>query len=684
MFCSNCCCNVTVCRRDLQLSFTQRLREVEQRFSGDQESAEKCFQAQLLKLEQHYQSELETLSHSHKEQKLLLDAQLQEALQNAEERGRRTEEAVERERERLNGQWMEEVQQQESRHRQEVQELLVKNQQLQAEMDELGGASQTAQLELSRQLNELHARLQESLEAKDELLAQSQRGAAEAELLLRQSAEEREELLSACAELEAQNTEMVSLRERRVEEREDLVGERDALKTKVEELEVLLQQAAADFYLERKELQEHVSILEGRLRDSPGSHGEDLPVPEDEGVESEKGDGWIYEADMLSEGKQEVEGDSASDRCSAESTSCKGLDLDSPDPDENNSMNMEAHSEAFLSQWPCEQVSAFRAPEGSDASKGVENKGDLESCETKSKPQDVPAWLGGNLPQDEEGNHEIAGDPSVPEEAGDPDTPSPLDGQVSHGRQEPAAPWNFDLTARLNPESSHVDPEVPAEGADCLGLRPQVRRDSAAEENVLLLEKISLLQQKTEILESLLNHNGEKIKTGNRALEENYGLKVRTLLLLEHVRELQLKASKAAELQSRYQVCLCENAWLKHHNGQLEKRVQRLERGAAGRRGFQNPSKASLLVEIGTLRDDNRKFSELLGELERQREILSAAPAVEALLGAPGPAEVERQPAAELQGCCTELEKENFGLREAIWAMRGESQTLHENTQAQR
>lgn len=738
-----------MCRRVLELSFTQRIREVELRFSGDQDSVEKRFQADVLKLEQHYQSEVETLSQSHTEQKLLLDAQIQEALQNSEEQRRTMEESMEREREQLNQQWSDVMRHQESQHAKKMEELAMKNQQLQTELDELSSMAQTAELELSRQLNELHNRLQESLETRDELLAQSERKAAEAELLLQQSIREREELQRSQAELEAKNTEMLSVSENQFQERIELVSECDALKMKIEELEVLLQQAAVDFYLERKELQEHVSILEEGLRNDPENAKKGLPIcrglssPEkalkeesavemcfqgpaivsltDSSIPSSsfslveqnvefmmaascagevkdlasnhdanleivqvKTDGCIYETDMLTEGKQEVEGHAVPDCCSAEATPYKGLDSSSPD----ENIDVDSNREAFLPQSRCEEVSVLQALEVSGPSKGkIEKNVDLGSCEAKNKPQDVPVWLSANVSQDEEENHEIAGDPLVPEEAGDPDVPSPLFVQVSPNEQEVelAAHLNFEqVTANVNEERSHGDLEMSDEGADCLLFRLQVMCDTATEENILLLKKISLLQQKTQILEKLLYHNSEKIKTGNQVLEENYSLKVKMLLLMEHVKELELKASKATDLQSRYEDCLCENARLKHRNGELEKSIQRLERGVSRWQGVPNHSKVSLLDEIGTLREDNRKFSELLGELELQREILSVIPVVKTLLELPGQTEVEGQVGTELQGCCAELEKENIGLREAIWVLQDESQTLHKSTQAQR
>lgn len=668
---------MTMCRRELELSFQQRIRDVELRFSGDQDSVEQAFQ----KLEQHYQCELQTLSQSHMEQKLLLDTQMREALQNAEEERRAMEETMKREQEQLIERWREETRRQDSQHEKNMEEVVMENQHLKKELEKLSSVAQTAELELSRQLNELHNRLQESLETREELQAQSERRAAETELLLQQAMEEREQLLRSHAGLEAKNAEMLSISERQTQERIELLCQCRGWRMKSEELEVLLQQAAADFYLERTELQEQVSMLEERLRDDPENSrkGEESAVgvfAEAPGNVSLERDVEVLmeasESDMLVGSKQGAGGASAQDGCPAESPS-------SPD---GKKLNMASSSEAFLSWSLCEEVLTLQVVQGSDADRGVEESGAQKSRQAENKPQDVPVWLAVSDSQDEDGNHEIVGDPLVPKEVDDPDVPSPLDLQVPRialGRELVAH-----STAEIHEEGSRGDQEASDEGADCPLLRLQVMCNAATEENILLLEKISLLQHKTELLENLLDRNGEKVKAGNRLLEENYSLKVQILLLLERVKELELKSSEAADLQGRYEDCVCENARLKHSNDELKKRVRWLERGVGRGQGVPKPSTGSLLEDISTLREDNRKFSELLGELKRQREILSAIPAVETLLDLPPQARVHGRVATQLQDCCAELEKQNTGLRQAIWALQDESQTLHQTTLAQR
>uniref|UniRef100_A0A3Q3WEL7 EF-hand domain-containing protein n=1 Tax=Mola mola TaxID=94237 RepID=A0A3Q3WEL7_MOLML len=261
--------------REIEISFTQRITEVEDRFSADQESVEKRFQADVLKLEQHYQSELKALTESHMEHKLHWEAQIQEALKDVEEQRRAMEETMEREREQQDQQRKKELHELENLHEEKLEELMTRNQQLQTELDDLISKTQTKEIELSRQLNDLHSRLQESLETRDELLAQTERKALETELLLNQTVEdfkwERAELLISQTELEEKIKQMQYISERQISERIELLTERDDLKVKIEELEMLLQQAAVDFELEQKELKEHVSILEKARRDDLGS-----------------------------------------------------------------------------------------------------------------------------------------------------------------------------------------------------------------------------------------------------------------------------------------------------------------------------------------------------------------------------------------------------------------------------
>uniref|UniRef100_A0A8C4IKS8 Ninein (GSK3B interacting protein) n=1 Tax=Dicentrarchus labrax TaxID=13489 RepID=A0A8C4IKS8_DICLA len=259
----------------------QERLQLQEQFEQREKRLKEEWERERLQLEEDYEGiELKALSESHVEQKLHWEAQIQEALENAGEQRRIMEEAMELERESLDQQWKKERHELESLHKEEMEELATKNRQLQNELDVFISRAQTKEIELSRQLNDLHNRLQESLETKDELLAQSEMKALETELLLNQIVEdfkqERAELLSLQSELEAKNNEMLSISERQIIERIQLLTERDDLKMKIEELEMLLKQAVMDFEFERRELQEHVSILEKKVQDNVDNDREEL------------------------------------------------------------------------------------------------------------------------------------------------------------------------------------------------------------------------------------------------------------------------------------------------------------------------------------------------------------------------------------------------------------------------
>lgn len=749
-----------MCRREIEISFKKRLKEVEDRFSGDQECVEQRFQADVLKLEQLYQSELKALAESHIMQKLHWEEQLQEAHEKSEEQRRMMEETMEQERESAGQRWRKERQELESLHEKKTRDLVAKNQQLQNEVDDLISVAQTKEIELSRQLNDLHNRLQESLQTRDELLAQSEKKALETELLLEQTVEdfkqERETLLN---QLSAQN-ERLSISERQISERIELLAERDDLKRKIEEMEMLLRQAALDFDLERKELLEDMRVLEKKIKDDlekltaerdmlrnriqelevefrQGSTPEekkeeskenlavcsappeicvnnviiqtessspellclladedgDVRTPQDvEDAENTRNDETEYDenvSDPSDEGadgqicltenhdthSQEGDGDPED----PETTSCGGHDPDAPVPI-NKRSNVESISEVV----PCEPASTLEAFEGVSTDESGENEGALESCEEENQPQDVPASDDESPSHEDEPCHETVTELSAPEEVDDPDQQPPVDVEVTHQR------WEVEpLTANAKNDCAHNGLETPEEDADCEDgershVQLQVLFNTATEENVLLHEKVSLLQQKTEILEILLAHNNENVKTGQQALEENFSLKVNMLLVMEHVKELEFKALKMRDLQVKYEECMLENARLKGQNRDLEKRVRSLESGMSIFHDLQNHSKISLVDEIGRMREENRKLSELLGEVDRQRQTVSPGLSAESLPDPTGQLEVNVRTATDLQGCCEELVKENTDLRRAITELQDKSQTLNETTRAHR
>ncbi|KAG9336729.1 hypothetical protein JZ751_003077 [Albula glossodonta] len=239
---------IVVERRELEIHFSQRIREVEARFSGDQEAVSERFQTDVSKLEQHYQTELQDLSERHAEEKAKWKSEMEEAARAAEEGKKAVQEALEQEKQSFTQELVKERDQLEQSHREEFDALAAKNKELQNELENLISTAQSKEIELSRQLNELHNRLQENLDAKDELLAQSEKKAQEIELLLRQAVEdfeqEKAELQGNLDELEERNKETLSLAEKNVEERKKLVAETDQLRSKIQVMEAEISQLA--------------------------------------------------------------------------------------------------------------------------------------------------------------------------------------------------------------------------------------------------------------------------------------------------------------------------------------------------------------------------------------------------------------------------------------------------------
>ncbi|XP_032355580.1 ninein isoform X1 [Etheostoma spectabile] len=821
-------------RRETEMSFTQRIKEVESRFSGDQESVAQRLQTNVLKLEQHYQIKLKALSERLGEQELSWEAQMQEALANAEDQRRMMEEAKEQEMESLDQEWTKRQHELESLHQEEMEELVLKNQRLQNELDDFISVAQTKELALSKQLNDLHNRLQGSLDTKDELLAQSEKKALETELLLNQMVadfkQEREELLCNNSELEAKYTEMLSISERQITERIELLTERDDFKMKIEELETLLRQAAVDFEFERRELQEHTSILVETLEDNQENDREELIAERDalkirmealemelrsvlsfvekakeeeikelndKNTSMEEGSTFFSEEqetcltppksslnnavlgyssnqevyslspflveqgfdvetltaapDAVDGGPDNIKnidkeydenmhatseaqgdntaefnevfavpvdyqiGDSSPEKgegdphvgcCSVEIghehpgvMSCDVRYPDSPVPYTDNS-SVNCNNKAVFPEMRCEVASSPEASEGGDAEEvatDCETKVAPESCEKESKPQDVQTLQNESTYHEDVPCHETVVYPSVLADTGDPDERPLVDAEVgclqnnSHDRIQEVELVSDSDSEQLTDEMKDVCTcdclESLDEDADwgCSPPKLQALYYTATEENILLHEKISLLQQKTEILENLLAHNTEKLKTGNQILEENHSLKVKVLLLMEHVKELEVKALKMTAVQIRYEDCMCENNKLKEQNSELEKRVWSLESRMNIFYDFQD-RQITLVDEISRIRGENRKLSELFSELEREGEILSAlhpdaeqseSPTEESLL--------DKVPAfADLKGSCEEFEKQNTKLRRAITELQDESHSLNETTLSHR
>uniref|UniRef100_A0A3P9PVA3 Ninein n=1 Tax=Poecilia reticulata TaxID=8081 RepID=A0A3P9PVA3_POERE len=696
-------------RKEVELSFTQRIREAEDRFSCDQESAAERFQAQLLQLERRYQSELTTLSESHAVQKLHWEVEMHKVVEGAEERWKTAEEALVQEKERLDRERKNERRELEGIHGEETEALRTENERLCNELEDALSAAQRKEIELSMQLNDLHGRLQE----KRQLLARSEDKVLQAELLLNQTVEdfkqERAELLGSNSELQAKRDEALSSAERLVAERMLLVTERDDLQVKVEELETLLKQAALDFELERKEILENLTVLEEKLRDAREvealraerdvlrSKLEELQaVSSTNGEESNCLNVLIKNQDDESCRAQSDQDEDVLERCIHADQELDNGDFatiedqaDEQDGQDGANKNQENccvfsdnkvgdspdEKHDYLVENKCQPVS--HENRGKDASPLLafsdKDKAAAEWPDQATEPQED----GRSCLHEDQQRHEtgVVG-LMLQEAAGDP---AEVDCLSDGSRSLQEGGENRDKSMGTIRVFDCENQESPA-------LNLQDLYDTAREENVLLHEKIALLQQKSEILESLLARHSEKLKSSHRALEENSKLKVQALLLMEHVRELQAKSLRMADLQIRYEDCACENAKLRDQNEALEKRVWSLESRLDVFREFSD-RRPSLVDEIGRMRAENVELFHLLSQLERQEDGLSDSDAEPAEVHSdkPPPQREEKSPAGfDVEECCREFEEQNNKLRKTIAELQDESQIISKTTRAHR
>uniref|UniRef100_A0A3B4BBX2 EF-hand domain-containing protein n=1 Tax=Periophthalmus magnuspinnatus TaxID=409849 RepID=A0A3B4BBX2_9GOBI len=578
--------------RHIETSFGLRLKEVEDRFETDQDIVAQRFQDDVLKLEQNYQNKLKTLSEKHMREK----RQWEELLKNAEEQRQNMAAILETERGRKMEEWIKEMQERE--------DVELKNKILRSELDDIVTRGQLRETELSRQLNELHNRLQQSLETREELVSQTQKQATETEKMLRKRVqnlqEEVNELLQNLSELEAKHKE---ISEKQINERSELLTERDDLKINVEQLEQLVDRLQVDFDSERKDLHKIIAEMEekgakwSKIKELEMEVSQVLNFVQNSEIEC------ILDYDFKIENVENL-----NDYCeiTCEITECgtpvtistkSSSSLESIDilgsPIEDNEISLNGKNECRLSRSEsCNSLEDIMA-----------STDYFENQQSQANPKQY-LEVGECLHEDSP-LYETLVDNITPEDADD----------LGQRLEDARSNCNKSNNGFLMPEISFnhsASKNVHSENKDSIKLKTSYK--TAMEEHVLLQQKICLLQQKIEILEILLAHSNEKLKTGHDVLEENYSLKVKLLFFMEQIKELERKAFKMADLQIRYEDCICENDKLKEQNEELEKRVWVLE-SSMNMYGFQD-GKLMLTHEINHMRQENGRLSELLEELD--------------------------------------------------------------------
>ncbi|KAM6961327.1 ninein [Aplochiton taeniatus] len=659
-------------RRELESRFSQKISAVETRFLGDQEAVAERFHADVLKLEQHYQSELKALSESHAEQKVQWGAEMEMALRESEEQRRVLQETLKLEREFHDQELVKERDRLERAHKEEVELVTTKNQELRNELDRLISLAQTKEIELSRQLNDLHNRLQENMDTKDELLGQSDRKALEIELLLNQSVEdfkqERSELQNNLSTLENQYKEAVSLSEKHLEERMALSSECEDLKLKIQELELLLKQAAMDFELERQELQDNISSLEVSLNDNLAC----CEQQENDRVE------LIAQRDQLSLTVKELE---------IELNQLLKSSKTPKEIEESNDINSPEQDNQIAGELV--HVESGEEATGDDY-KNVTFESREKDCEHQDGQADERSAC--KLQQ----CRDSLVDSTAPEETADPDeeanaghfSPNVHNQEVDQGEVDQEEVDQ--VPPQLECEQAVIDKGVLYQDEQTHSLAElQTLFVNGTDNNLILQCEITLLQQKIGTLESLLAAHRERFANGQQALEENYNLKTKMLLILQQANEMETVTSDMADLQARYEDCLCQNAKLEEKNGKLENRIWGLESRMRVLQCSQDQQMV-LMNDIARMRGENSKLTDLIIELEKQDEILLALQQENEIESPLKPIpdnsflelnsqlEAKVQAVSELEDCCTEFENENDKLRRALTELQDKSLRIHE------
>lgn len=713
-----------MCRRELEKQFSQQLEEVEVRFNGDQEAVSKRFEADVHKLEQHYQSEIAALAQQHAADRAHWEEESEAATKEAEQQWKLLREALKMENQCL-----------ELSHAQDIKALTDKNLQLQAELEVFVSAARTKEIELSRQLNELH---NDRMEAKDLLLAQAENKATELEEMLKQAVDdfiqERAELQWSLSALESRRGEVLSFTESM------------ELKGTIQEGEELLSQELNDerkaLLAERDALALRVVQLEGIVLQLTGTTGEPSAKPLGEPcIESTE----VFHAESIGDNCEETSKEStvqpfgelnqytcteSTDEFSPKHLICEEFSVNKDDEEEAGIMDEvtdaglgDPQQHRCLEIGVTHDITSNYCADELDMSDVESNNSGTETpdcaclIDEKEKTEEKLSNPGVDGSEDAALNEELKNAERNSTESQRDDTLEMAEEDILNGT-EIEAQILVENEASYNQESlqHHEFPSTDDTQIEnnCRPLEPVIEDNpevgisiSSLENEIRAfankvcslttvdteLDKVAdfrdvCIQEILDLQESVMQYSKSAEGTSSQLQSPEWQYLDKENIIHQvpnrfDQMEASIKDVQLAELKICFEQSIQENLQLVERNRNLEKRVKSLE-GKMHVVLDLHKQQASVLEKTAQLRVENSKLKVLLQELDKQDIVDSDSSDTSNNSSSNSQLKENIAAVAELEFFCMEFEKQNLQLRRELADLQDKSLRIHEQMQEQR
>uniref|UniRef100_A0A671KV72 Ninein (GSK3B interacting protein) n=1 Tax=Sinocyclocheilus anshuiensis TaxID=1608454 RepID=A0A671KV72_9TELE len=702
----------------------RRWQQVEIRFCGDQEAVSEHFQVDVHKLEQHYQHEIAALTQQHAADRTHWEEESEAATKEAEQQWKLLREVLDLERE----EFKKERQSLELTHAQDIKALTDKNLQLQAELEAFASAARTKEIELSRQLNELHKHLQDRMEAKDLLLAQAEHKSTELEEMLKQAVDdfiqERAELQRSLSALESRRGEVLAFSENMElicrmkegeellcqelkDERKALLAERDALALRVVQLEETVLHLTGTTGEPSTEpfgelcIESTVEIsVEPNGDDSEETCKESTVQPFDE-LNEETCTGFSDEVSP----KHVICGESSVNREDEEEA---GIVDEVTDPDFGNPqlhrcpevgvIALISFSDVKLdiayvesnnsgTETPdCPKVEKEKTKENPEVD-GFEDTELREEQNVKSNSTETQRDYTLKLAEEDilngtetEGNFSAESEASYNQESlQHHESPSKDDTQAEYSGK-PVEPETEE-----SPEDgigiSSLENEIRAFVKEVCTLTVDTEQDQVTDLRDVCKQEILDLQETVMQYSKAIECTSSRFQSLKWQDLEKENI---THQVPKHFR--QIKDVQLAEIKVCFEHSIQENLQLVEHNRKLERRVESLEDKMHIVQDL-HKQLASVLEETARVRMENSKPKVHIQELDKQDKVLQwDSDSSDTSNNSFHNSQLKEKIAAvtELEFFCMEFEKQNSQLRRALADLQGKSLRIHEQMQEQR